>query len=467
MAPQIPRSYAELKEKVPNIGIVFTAILSWFTFSLLISLYNKWMFSDETLDFKFPVLITACHQLILFILSCVTLIIWPKFRLNYHEGNSTTNNNTESISYLINPKTYLTKILPCALASASDIGLGNSSLKFITISLYTMLKSSAVLIFTLFWGFLLRLEKITTKLIIITIIMTLSVMMMVYGQNDDTSDLHEPESVEEEIGELKKFTKFLIKRTVDSLLTTNELGEVTGEVTSDDTGIFSEDAYEEAVASTTASTSTDIIIDKSSTYILFIGCFLVLLASCMSGLRWALTQIVLRGNRYTKNPILTIFYLSPAMFISLVLMGSQVEGFDRFLNSKIWSTYGVFGTFMLLLFPGCLAFCMTLSQFIILQYAPLLTLSIAGIVREVITIFLGWLIFGDKLNFVNLIGIVITLCDITWYNLYRLELSNQKNDVPKAIVKEDRERLIDESGNGVDNIDVVDVVEMDRLNSRN
>ncbi|KAG7844850.1 hypothetical protein KL941_003590 [Ogataea angusta] len=425
---QIPRSYAELKQKVPNIGIIFAAIASWFSFSLLISLYNKWMFSDPTLNFKFPVIITACHQFVLFWLSCLTLTFWPKFRLNYVDPSKGIS-SSEHLSYFINPKVYITKILPCALASAGDIGLGNSSLKYITISLYTMLKSSAVLIFTLFWGFLLRLEKVTLKLCLITFIMTGSVMMMVYGQGETSAETS-PSAVEEEAGEMKlRFVKHLVKRAASLYL-----GVRDEEQESDD--LVSSSSFTGSTAKASAALDT---LTASS---IIIGCILVLLASCMSGLRWALTQIVLRGNRYTKNPILTIFYLSPAMCVSLIVMGSQVEGLGNFLGSQVWETYGILGTCLLLLFPGFLAFCMTLSQFIILQYAPLLTLSIAGIVRELITIFLGWLIFGDHLNAINMLGILITLGDIAWYNLYRLEQSSAKPT--SAASSEDTERFVTE-----------------------
>ncbi|KAG7866503.1 hypothetical protein KL918_003400 [Ogataea parapolymorpha] len=431
---QIPRSYAELKQKVPNIGIIFAAIASWFSFSLLISLYNKWMFSDPTLNFKFPVIITACHQFVLFWLSCLTLTFWPKFRLNYVDP-SKGHSSSENLSYFINPKVYITKILPCALASAGDIGLGNSSLKYITISLYTMLKSSAVLIFTLFWGFLLRLEKVTLKLCLITFIMTGSVMMMVYGQGEPSAETS-PSAVEEEAGEMKlKFVKHLIKRAASLYLGVRDDEQQTDALVSD-SALVSSSSFTGATAKASAALDT---LTASS---IIIGCFLVLLASCMSGLRWALTQIVLRGNRYTKNPILTIFYLSPAMCVSLIIMGSQVEGLGNFLGSQVWETYGILGTCLLLLFPGFLAFCMTLSQFIILQYAPLLTLSIAGIVRELITIFLGWLIFGDHLNAINMLGILITLGDIAWYNLYRLEQSSVKP--ASAASSEDTERFVTE-----------------------
>ncbi|KAG7904854.1 hypothetical protein KL907_003070 [Ogataea polymorpha] len=431
---QIPRSYAELKQKVPNIGIIFAAIASWFSFSLLISLYNKWMFSDPTLNFKFPVIITACHQFVLFWLSCLTLTFWPKFRLNYVDPSKGIS-SSENLSYFINPKVYITKILPCALASAGDIGLGNSSLKYITISLYTMLKSSAVLIFTLFWGFLLRLEKVTLKLCLITFIMTGSVMMMVYGQGEPSNETS-PSAVEEEAGEMKlRFVRHLMKRAASVYLGVRDDEQQSDALVSGSTLVSSSSV-------TGATSKASAALDTLTASSIIIGCFLVLLASCMSGLRWALTQIVLRGNRYTKNPILTIFYLSPAMCISLIIMGSQVEGIGNFLGSQVWETYGILGTCLLLLFPGFLAFCMTLSQFIILQYAPLLTLSIAGIVRELITIFLGWLIFGDHLNAINMLGILITLGDIAWYNLYRLEQSSVKP--ASAASSEDTERFVAE-----------------------
>ncbi|KAG7925981.1 hypothetical protein KL925_003743 [Ogataea polymorpha] len=431
---QIPRSYAELKQKVPNIGIIFAAIASWFSFSLLISLYNKWMFSDPTLNFKFPVIITACHQFVLFWLSCLTLTFWPKFRLNYVDPSKGIS-SSENLSYFINPKVYITKILPCALASAGDIGLGNSSLKYITISLYTMLKSSAVLIFTLFWGFLLRLEKVTLKLCLITFIMTGSVMMMVYGQGEPSNETS-PSAVEEEAGEMKlRFVRHLMKRAASVYLGVRDDEQQSEALVSGSTLVSSSSV-------TGATSKASAALDTLTASSIIIGCFLVLLASCMSGLRWALTQIVLRGNRYTKNPILTIFYLSPAMCVSLIIMGSQVEGIGNFLGSQVWETYGILGTCLLLLFPGFLAFCMTLSQFIILQYAPLLTLSIAGIVRELITIFLGWLIFGDHLNAINMLGILITLGDIAWYNLYRLEQSSVKP--ASAASSEDTERFVAE-----------------------
>ena len=40
---------------------------------------------------------------------------------------------------------YLRQIFPCSIASAGDIGLSNVSISMITLSLYTMLKTSSLM----------------------------------------------------------------------------------------------------------------------------------------------------------------------------------------------------------------------------------------------------------------------------------------------------------------------------------
>lgn len=305
--------------------IVALSIVSWYCFSLSISLYNKWMFGPD-LDFRFPIIITGFHQVVLFGLSGACLALIPRFRLSYY-------GTTHSMDFI----SYLKQIAPCSFASASDIGLANTSLRFVTLSFYTMLKSSS-LIFVLLWGVFFKLEDFNSKIFSIVLTMTFGIVLMIWGEQ--------------------------------------------------------------------------------SSFSLF-GSFLVLMSSCMSGLRWALTQLLLKHNRHTRNPILTIFYLSPAMFLFLAVSGHLVEGLGNFAASPIWEAKGFMTTIGLLLVPGFLAFGMTLSEFILLSNSALLTLSVAGIFKELLTIFVGWLVFGDTLSLLNGAGLVITICDIVWYNFYR------------------------------------------------
>ncbi|GME97613.1 unnamed protein product [Ambrosiozyma monospora] len=77
--------FAELRQRYPHMAVTILSILSWYCFSVSISLYNRWMFSNKNLNFSFPILITSFHQTILFCLSLGTLICIPRFRLNSND----------------------------------------------------------------------------------------------------------------------------------------------------------------------------------------------------------------------------------------------------------------------------------------------------------------------------------------------------------------------------------------------
>ena len=348
-------------------------ILGWYFFSLSISIYNKWMFGSG-LDFKFPIIITSFHQLCLCILSCVVLYLKPNLR-PLHTTNVSTPTSTNGISgqtigkflqsLLMDFPIYIRQIFPCSIASAGDIGLSNVSISLITLSLYTMLKTSS-LMFVLLFGLLFKLEKFNWRLIFIVVIMTISVIMMT----------DKPE-----------------------------------------------------LGSSSSSSSSSV------------GIFMVLMASMLSGLRWSFTQILLKKNPYTPNSISTIFYISPGMCIILFSLGLIFEGWTNFINSEIWITKGLFTTIILLIIPGVLAFMMTLCEFKLLTVAQVITLSVAGIFKELLTIILSSIIFGDKLSLINILGLILTFMDILWYNYYRYyENEDHNNGNSKSVVREDLER---------------------------
>lgn len=333
-------------------------ISGWYFFSLSISIYNKWMFGSG-LDFKFPIIITSFHQLCLFILSSLLLYFNPNLRPSHTTSVLVRSLKSFFTSLLMDSTIYFKQIFPCSIASAGDIGLSNVSISLITLSLYTMLKTSS-LMFVLIFGLLFKLEKFNWRLIFIVIIMTISVIMMTDKPNQEMNSE-----------------------------------------------------------------------DNSS-----IGIFMVLLASMLSGLRWSFTQILLKKNSYTPNSISTIFYVSPGMCLILFFLGLIIEGWGNFANSEIWITKGLFTTILLLVIPGILAFMMTLCEFKLLTVAQVITLSVAGIFKELLTIILSSIIFGDKLSFINFLGLLLTFVDILWYNYYRY----YENKDTKTQGKDDLER---------------------------
>ncbi|KAL0938866.1 nucleotide-sugar transporter [Colletotrichum truncatum] len=348
-------------------------ILLWYLFSLSISLYNKWMFDKDHLNFSFPLFTTACHMLVQFGLASLVLFLIPSLRpsnAQRHSDLGRSRHESEPERPLMTKMFYLTRIGPCGAATGLDIGLGNTSLKFITLTFYTMCKSSS-LAFVLIFAFLFRLEKPTWRLVAIIATMTAGVVLM-----------------------------------------------VSGEVEFDPLGFI-----------------------------------LVISAAFFSGFRWGLTQILLLRNPATSNPFSSIFFLAPVMFLTLIVIAIPVEGFPGLFKGLelLVDKWGAFMTPLFLLFPGCIAFLMTASEFALLQRTSVVTLSIAGIFKEVVTISASAIVFHDRLTPVNFVGLITTIGAIAAYNY--IKITKMREDAQKEVQRDHMETSESSGSSGSDNDD--------------
>lgn len=158
-----------------------------------------------------------------------------------------------------------------------------------------------------------------------------------------------------------------------------------------------------------------------------LGFVLVISAAFFSGFRWGLTQILLLRNPATSNPFSSIFFLAPVMFVTLIAIAIPVEGFMDLVESLkgLLNEWGAFAPF-LLLFPGTIAFLMTACEFALLQRTSVVTLSIAGIFKEVVTISTATLVFDDKLTLINISGLFVTIGAICAYNWIKISKMRQE-----------------------------------------
>lgn len=165
------------------------------------------MFSPEHLNFHFPLFVTSGHMLVQFSLSSLVLFAFPHLRPGHHLkhghhhhahhasrsepeseptgrtliGTSRAEERKKQQQGIMTPWFYLSRLFPCGAATGLDIGLGNMSLKFISLTFYTMCKSSS-LAFVLIFAFMFKLEKPTWRLLGIISVMTVGVVMMVAGE---------------------------------------------------------------------------------------------------------------------------------------------------------------------------------------------------------------------------------------------------------------------------------------------
>lgn len=197
-----------------------------------------------------------------------------------------------------------------------------------------------------------------------------------------------------------------------------------------------------------------------------LGFILVMVSACSSGFRWSLTQILLLRNPATANPFSSIFFLAPVMFFSIFILAIPVEGFSALADglSHLFETKGTLLGIGILVFPGCLAFLMTSSEFALLKRTSVVTLSICGIFKEVVTIGTANLVFKDPLTPINVTGLFVTIGSITAYNYMKIKKmreearmnahlqNNQDEYAPVSTADPDRDRrgsIVQQPGRGV------------------
>lgn len=340
-------------------------IAFWYCCSISISVYNKWMFSKKNLDFHYPLFTTSIHMLVQFALASAVLYFLPHLRPRQIEDTDYTrldgadsDTNKPAVKPLMTRWFYLSRIGPCGSATALDIGLGNFSLRFISLTFFTMCKSS-VLAFVLVFAVVFRLETLTWKLCAIILVMTMGVIMMVAGETDFSA----------------------------------------------------------------------------------LGFILVMTASFCSGFRWSLTQILLLRNPATSNPISSIFFLTPVMFVALLVLALPIEGPAHVIDGfrVLAATKGPLLGTAIILFPGFLAFLMVAAEFALLKRTSVVTLSVCGIFKEVLTISAAGVVFGDELSPINVSGLIVTILSIAAYNYFKY------TKMQKEARKEAHEILADET----------------------
>ncbi|KAJ3209344.1 Triose-phosphate Transporter [Dinochytrium kinnereticum] len=300
-------------------------ILLWFTTSLTLSLYNKWLFGQGQKNFKFPLFSSSIHMVLQYGLSFGAVSwVWPRMRPKKFPP----------------VRDYLLRVLPCGVATGLDIGLSNSSLETISLSFYTMVKSGGP-IFVLLFAFWFGLEKPTWKLTGIILIICLGVLLMV---------IHE--------------THFNLS-----------------------------------------------------------GYLQVQVATVLAGFRWSITQILLeRESIGMSNPFATSMFLAPVMGVCLLIASVIVEKTPWALASSGYfdNATDTVKTLALIGVGGLVAFVMVISEFKLIATTSVVTFSIAGIVKEIITISASAIVFKDTFTVTNIIGLMISLVGIGLYNYVRI-----------------------------------------------
>jgi len=118
--------------------------------SITLTFYNKWIING----FHFPLIATLFHLTIKFVLSGILRL----FLSSFASGPRVT----------LTWDVYCRRVASTGITSSFDIGLSNWSFQYITVSLYTMTKSTCI-IFILMFSIIFKLEKPKWSLAVIVV----------------------------------------------------------------------------------------------------------------------------------------------------------------------------------------------------------------------------------------------------------------------------------------------------------
>lgn len=147
-----------------------------------------------------------------------------------------------------------------------------------------------------------------------------------------------------------------------------------------------------------------------------VGLLLCLTASFLSGARWTLVQLKLRQlEPPLKTTIATMRLISPSMFGTMIVISLAVEQpWNRLAGENLVQMTRVMGLGLLGAF---FAISMVLCEFWLIMESNAIVLMIGGVLKEMITIFVGVYYFDDKLNRINVSGCVIVFLGVFVYKV--------------------------------------------------
>lgn len=243
-------------------------------------------------------------------------------------------------------------VAPIGVTTALDIMLSNLSLKFITVTLYTITKTS-VIAWTFLWALLLKVEIFKVKTFVVVCCVCGGIAMAV----------------------------------------------------------------------------------SSPTKISVIGLIFCLTASAAGGLRWALTERLVRHNEQCKSPFVCLHHIAPVSALFMVPVGLGLDLYPFLQSDFAQDPETALSTFAIITAGGFMAFLLILVEVHLVQLTSSLTMGVLGQLKELLQILLAIVIFKDHVSTLNAVGLIVALFCVGVYKwIKRAENLELLKDHPLPLI---------------------------------
>jgi len=154
-------------------------------------------------------------------------------------------------------------------------------------------------------------------------------------------------------------------------------------------------------------------------YFTITGFVLTFLGVLLAALKTVVSNRLMTAN--LKLPAMEILLrMSPLAAVQSVLYALATGEFGRFIT---FAQEGKLSNalMLVLLGNGALAFLLNISSFQTNKIAGALTLTVAGNLKQTLTILLGIVLFNVKVGLCNGVGMFIVVCGAAWYSKVELD----------------------------------------------
>lgn len=123
-----------------------------------------------------------------------------------------------------------------------------------------------------------------------------------------------------------------------------------------------------------------------------------------------------------KNSITLMSHVAPVMALATAFLSLLLDPWHDFKSNRYFDTSRhMIRSCLLMLLGGVLAFFMVLTEYILVSATSAVTVTIAGIVKEAVTISVAVFYFHDQFTLLKGIGLFVIIVGVSLFNLYKYQ----------------------------------------------
>lgn len=129
------------------------------------------------------------------------------------------------------------------------------------------------------------------------------------------------------------------------------------------------------------------------------------------------------------NPITLMSYVSPVMAVGTAILSLLMDPWHEFVATVYFdNAWHILQSCFLMLIGGALAFFMVLTEYILVSATSAVTVTIAGVVKEAVTILVAVFYFHDSFTLLKGMGLLTIMVGVGLFNWYKYK--RLKKDPP-------------------------------------